>query len=140
VTAAPADQNLRRSEERRVVLASTLGTVFEWYDFFFIYGSLAVFMGSVLFPPDNPTAAVLASHGALAAGFVIRPIGAVVFGRIGDLVGRKTSAEIALNEVTHGKFNFDATGHYARPDIFQLVVHDRPKTAVSTVSATRARD
>lgn len=56
-------------------MATTLGTVFEWYDFF-IYGSLAVFMSSVLFPPDNPTADVLASLGALAAGFVIRPIGA----------------------------------------------------------------
>lgn len=95
VTAAPADQNLTRSEERQVVLASTLGTVFEWYDFF-IYGSLAVFMSSVLFPPDNPTAAVLASLGALAAGFVIRPIGAVVFGRIGDLVGRKYTFLITI--------------------------------------------
>jgi len=94
-TAVPADQNLTRSEERQVVLASTLGTVFEWYDFF-IYGSLAVFMSSVLFPPDNPTAAVLASLGALAAGFVIRPIGAVVFGRIGDLVGRKYTFLITI--------------------------------------------
>ncbi|TYO65614.1 MHS family MFS transporter [Bradyrhizobium hipponense] len=95
VTAAPADQNLTRSEERQVVFASTLGTMFEWYDFF-IYGSLAVFMSSVLFPPDNPTAAVLASLGALAAGFVIRPIGAVVFGRIGDRVGRKYTFLITI--------------------------------------------
>jgi MFS family permease len=87
-TAVEADRDLTRSEERQVVLASTLGTIFEWYDFF-IYGSLAVFLSSVLFPPNNPTAAVLASLGALAAGFVVRPIGAVVFGRIGDLVGRK---------------------------------------------------
>jgi MFS family permease len=75
-------------EERQVVLASTLGTIFEWYDFF-IYGSLAVFMSSVLFPPDNPTAALLASLGALAAGFVIRPIGAIFFGYLGDRLGRK---------------------------------------------------
>jgi MFS family permease len=96
VTATAAvDHDLTRSEERQVVLASTLGTVFEWYDFF-IYGSLAVFMSSVLFPPDNPTAAVLASLGALAAGFVIRPIGAVVFGRIGDLVGRKYTFLITI--------------------------------------------
>ena len=94
-TAAPAGQNLTRSEERQVVFASTLGTMFEWYDFF-IYGSLAVFMSSVLFPPDNPTAAVLASLGALAAGFVIRPIGAVVFGRIGDRVGRKYTFLITI--------------------------------------------
>ncbi|MDB5554330.1 MAG: major facilitator superfamily transporter [Rhizobium sp.] len=90
-----ADRDLTRSEERQVVLASTLGTIFEWYDFF-IYGSLAVFLSSVLFPPDNPTAAVLASLGALAAGFVVRPIGAVVFGRIGDLVGRKYTFLITI--------------------------------------------
>lgn len=95
VTAAAAEQTLTRSEERQVVFASTLGTMFEWYDFF-IYGSLAVFMSSVLFPPDNPTAAVLASLGALAAGFVIRPIGAVVFGRIGDRVGRKYTFLITI--------------------------------------------
>lgn len=87
-TAEALRYDLSRSDEKRVVLASTLGTVFEWYDFF-IYGSLAVFMSSVLFPPDNPTAALLASLGALAAGFVIRPIGAILFGRLGDLVGRK---------------------------------------------------
>ena len=88
-------QDFTRSEERQVVLASTLGTVFEWYDFF-IYGSLAVFMSSVLFPPDNPTAALLASLGALAAGFVIRPIGAIMFGRIGDMVGRKYTFLITI--------------------------------------------
>ncbi|HWW49588.1 MAG TPA: MFS transporter [Xanthobacteraceae bacterium] len=87
-TAEALRYDLSRSDEKKVVLASTLGTVFEWYDFF-IYGSLAVFMSSVLFPPDNPTAALLASLGALAAGFVIRPIGAILFGRLGDLVGRK---------------------------------------------------
>jgi MFS family permease len=90
-----ADRDLTRSEEKQVVLASTLGTIFEWYDFF-IYGSLAVFMSSVLFPPDNPTAALLASLGALAAGFVIRPIGAILFGRIGDTVGRKYTFLITI--------------------------------------------
>lgn len=97
ITAHPASsgQDLTRSEEKQVVLASTLGTIFEWYDFF-IYGSLAVFMSSVLFPPDNPTAALLASLGALAAGFVVRPIGAVLFGRLGDLVGRKYTFLITI--------------------------------------------
>ncbi|WP_445488957.1 MFS transporter [Rhodopseudomonas sp. RCAM05734] len=93
--AADAERDLTRSEEKQVVLASTLGTIFEWYDFF-IYGSLAVFMSSVLFPPDNPTAALLASLGALAAGFVIRPIGAILFGRIGDTVGRKYTFLITI--------------------------------------------
>ncbi|MBN8969233.1 MAG: MFS transporter [Rhizobiales bacterium] len=94
-SADTASQELTRSEEKQVVIASTLGTIFEWYDFF-IYGSLAVFMSSVLFPPDNPTAALLASLGALAAGFVIRPIGAVFFGRLGDLVGRKYTFLITI--------------------------------------------
>lgn len=83
-------QELSRSEERRVVLASTVGTLFEWYDFF-IYGSLAVFMSSVLFPPDNPTAALLASLGALTAGFIVRPMGAILFGHLGDKLGRKVT-------------------------------------------------
>lgn len=87
VTHAEADV-FTAKEERQVVLASTLGTIFEWYDFF-IYGALAIFMSSVLFPPDNPTAALLASLGALAAGFVVRPIGAVLFGYLGDRLGRK---------------------------------------------------
>ena len=95
MTATSARPAGMTKDERFVILASSLGTVFEWYDFF-IYGSLAVFMSSVLFPPDNPTAAVLASLGALAAGFVIRPIGAVVFGRIGDLVGRKYTFLITI--------------------------------------------
>ncbi|MGU3407651.1 hypothetical protein ACLBYF_31265 [Methylobacterium brachiatum] len=70
---------MSRSEERQVVVASTVGTLFEWYDFF-IYGSLAVFMSAVVFPPDNPTASLLAALGALTAGFVVRPLGAIVFG------------------------------------------------------------
>ncbi|CAB3714668.1 MFS transporter [Achromobacter piechaudii] len=85
IGAAPA---LSRKEERQVVVASTLGTLFEWYDFF-IYGTLAVFMSQVLFPQDNPTVALLAALGALAVGFIIRPLGAVMFGYLGDKWGRK---------------------------------------------------
>ena len=82
------EHTLSRKEERQVVLASTLGTLFEWYDFF-IYGSLAVFMSQVLFPQDNPTVALLAALGALAVGFIIRPLGAIMFGYLGDKLGRK---------------------------------------------------
>jgi len=85
IDAAPT---LSRKEERQVVVASTLGTLFEWYDFF-IYGTLAVFMSQVLFPQDNPTVALLAALGALAVGFIIRPLGAVMFGYLGDKWGRK---------------------------------------------------
>jgi MFS family permease len=73
---------------RGVILASSLGTVFEWYDFY-IYATLAPFFAALFFPPGNATAALLASLATYAAGFLVRPFGALVFGRIGDLVGRK---------------------------------------------------
>ncbi len=73
---------------RRVIVASSLGTLFEWYDFY-LYGSLAVFFGGLFFPAGNERAALLASLATFGAGFGVRPIGALVFGRIGDLVGRK---------------------------------------------------
>ncbi|MGA2447309.1 MAG: MFS transporter [Polyangiaceae bacterium] len=82
------DQALSPATLRRVIFASSLGTLFEWYDFY-LYGSLAVFFGSRFFPPGNETAQLLASLATFGAGFGVRPLGALVFGRIGDLVGRK---------------------------------------------------
>jgi MFS family permease len=77
-----------RQEERRVIFASSLGTVFEWYDFY-LYATLAPFFAALFFPPGNVTAALLSAFVAYAAGFLVRPFGALVFGRLGDLVGRK---------------------------------------------------
>src|SRR5437899_2905647 len=77
-----------RTEERRVIFVSSLGTVFEWYDFY-LYAVLAPFFAVRFFPPGNQTAALLSAFAAYAAGFLVRPFGALVFGRIGDLVGRK---------------------------------------------------
>src|SRR4029450_5483163 len=68
--------------------ASSLGTVFEWYDFY-LYATLAPFFAALFFPPGNETAALLSAFATYAAGFLVRPFGALVFGRIGDLVGRK---------------------------------------------------
>ncbi len=76
------------SEERRVIFASSLGTVFEWYDFY-LYATLAPFFAALFFPSGNDTAALLSAFATYAAGFLVRPFGAVLFGRIGDLVGRK---------------------------------------------------
>ena len=73
---------------RRVIAASSLGTLFEWYDFY-LYGSLALFFGELFFPPGNERAALLGSLATFGAGFGVRPLGALVFGRLGDLVGRK---------------------------------------------------
>jgi MFS family permease len=75
-------------EERRVIFASSLGTVFEWYDFY-IYAILAPFFAGVFFPPGNQQAALLGAFVNYAAGFLVRPFGALVFGRVGDLIGRK---------------------------------------------------
>jgi len=73
---------------RRVIVASSVGTLFEWYDFY-LYGTLAVFFGDLFFPKGDATAALLGSLAAFGAGFGVRPLGALVFGRIGDRVGRK---------------------------------------------------
>src|SRR5476649_569862 len=75
-------------EEKRVIFASSLGTMFEWYDFY-LYGTLAPIFASLFFPPGNDTAALLSAFAAYAAGFLVRPFGALLFGRIGDIVGRK---------------------------------------------------
>jgi len=75
-------------DEKFVIFASSLGTVFEWYDFY-LYATLAPFFAALFFPPGNDTAALLSAFATYAAGFLVRPFGAIIFGRIGDLVGRK---------------------------------------------------
>jgi MFS family permease len=80
---------------RRIIMAASLGTLFEWYDFY-LYGTLAVFFGELFFPPGNERAALLASLATFGAGFGVRPLGAIVFGRIGDLVGRKYTFLVTL--------------------------------------------
>ncbi len=72
---------------RRVLIAASAGTVFEWFDFF-LYGSLAVFLAAAFFPAGNPTAALLASLATFGVGFVVRPLGAALFGHLGDRFGR----------------------------------------------------
>src|ERR1700675_3706338 len=76
------------SEEKFVIFASSLGTVFEWYDFY-LYAVLAPFFAALFFPTGNDTAALLSAFATYAAGFLVRPFGALIFGRVGDLVGRK---------------------------------------------------
>src|SRR5258706_7718319 len=82
-------------EEKRVIFASSLGTVFEWYDFY-LYAVLAPFFAALFFPPGNNTAALLSAFATYAAGFLVRPFGALVFGRIGDIVGRKYTFLITI--------------------------------------------
>ncbi|MBG5820249.1 MFS transporter [Pseudomonas aeruginosa] len=75
-------------EERKVIFASSLGTVFEWYDFF-LYGALAAVISKQFFAGVNDTTAFIFALMAFAAGFLVRPFGALVFGRLGDMIGRK---------------------------------------------------
>jgi MFS family permease len=71
-----------------IIGASSIGTIIEWYDFY-LYAVLAAFLAPIFFPSDNPTASLLAAFATFGAGFAVRPFGAVVFGHVGDLVGRK---------------------------------------------------
>ncbi|MDJ1157317.1 MFS transporter [Chelatococcus sp. SYSU_G07232] len=83
------------AEERKVILASSLGTVFEWYDFY-LYGSLAVMIGAQFFSAFDASTRNIFALLAFAAGFLVRPFGALVFGRLGDLVGRKYTFLITI--------------------------------------------
>src|SRR5215203_2459094 len=93
------DVGLRRRpmsrEEKRVILASSLGTVFEWYDFY-LYGSLAAIIGAQFFSQYPEATRNVFALLAFAAGFLVRPFGALVFGRLGDLVGRKYTFLITI--------------------------------------------
>ena len=80
---------------RKIITASSVGTLIEWYDFY-IFGSLATVIASQFFPKTNPTAALLSTFATFAAGFIVRPFGALVFGRLGDLIGRKYTFLLTL--------------------------------------------
>jgi MFS family permease len=84
----PPSPDTQAQTARRVIVASSLGTIFEWYDFY-LYGSLAAVISRQFFSGVNPTAGFIFALLAFAAGFAVRPFGALVFGRLGDLVGRK---------------------------------------------------
>ncbi|MFT5531901.1 MAG: MFS family permease [Burkholderiaceae bacterium] len=86
-TATPASRKIT-PEERKVIFASSLGTVFEWYDFY-LYGSLAAIIAKQFFAGTDPNTAFIFALLAFAAGFIVRPFGALVFGRLGDMIGRK---------------------------------------------------
>ena len=95
VAAAPADLVIDPKRDRLVIFASTLGTIFEWYDFF-IYGTLAGVISVQFFPSANPTAALLLVLATFGAGFGVRPLGAILFGILGDRLGRKYTFLITI--------------------------------------------
>ena len=116
-TAGPAT----RAEERRVIFASSLGTVFEWYDFY-LYATLAPFFAALFFPPGNDTAALLSAFATYAAGFLVRPFGAVFFGRIGDLVGRKYTFLITIVVMGAATASVGLMPTYAQIGIFAPII------------------
>ena len=112
---------LTRQEKSKlwfVIAASSVGTLIEWYDFY-IFGSLAIILSEQFFPQTNPTAALLSTLATFGAGFVVRPFGAIVFGRLGDLVGRKYTFMVTLILMGGSTFaiglipGFDTIGYWA---------------------------
>jgi MFS family permease len=109
------------SEERLVIFASSLGTVFEWYDFY-IYGTLGVILARQFFSGVNPTAGFIFTLLAFAAGFAVRPFGALVFGRVGDIVGRKYTFLITMTLMGLGTFLIGVLPSYASAGIAAPII------------------
>ena len=109
------------SEARMVIFASSLGTVFEWYDFY-IYGTLAAILAGKFFAGVQPTAAFIFTLLAFAAGFAVRPFGALFFGRLGDLVGRKYTFLVTMTLMGLGTFLIGALPTYETAGIIAPVM------------------
>ena len=108
----PARTGGMTSEERLVIFASSLGTVFEWYDFY-IYGTLAVFLAKYFFSSVPASTAFIFTLLAFAAGFAVRPLGALIFGRLGDMIGRKYTFLITMSLMGIGTFFIGVLPGYA---------------------------
>ena len=108
----PARSGGMTSEERLVIFASSLGTVFEWYDFY-IYGTLAVFLAKFFFSNVPANIAFIFTLLAFAAGFAVRPFGALIFGRLGDMIGRKYTFLITMSLMGVGTFFIGVLPGYA---------------------------
>ncbi len=117
----PARSGGMTSEERLVIFASSLGTVFEWYDFY-IYGTLAVFLAKYFFSNVPANVAFIFTLLAFAAGFAVRPFGALIFGRLGDMIGRKYTFLITMTLMGIGTFFIGVLPGYATWGILAPVV------------------
>src|SRR6202158_4483335 len=114
-------QHRMTGEERKVIFASSLGTVFEWYDFY-IYGTLAPILAVQFFAGVNPSAAFIFTLLAFAAGFAVRPFGALFFGRLGDLIGRKYTFLITMSLMGIGTFFIGLLPSYASAGMVAPVI------------------
>ena len=109
------------AEERKVIFASSLGTVFEWYDFY-IYGTLGAFLAKYFFSNVPPNVGFIFALLAFAAGFAVRPFGALIFGRLGDMIGRKYTFLITMTLMGIGTFFIGLLPSYATWGIAAPVV------------------
>jgi MFS family permease len=109
------------SEAKMVIFASSLGTVFEWYDFY-IYGTLAPILAAQFFSGVNPSAAFIFTLLAFAAGFAVRPFGALFFGRLGDLIGRKYTFLITMTLMGVGTFFIGLLRSYASARTIETII------------------
>src|SRR3984893_13378406 len=105
----------------RVIMASSVGTMIEWYDFY-IFGSLAAILALKFYPPRHDTFALIAYLATFAVGFLVRPFGALFFGRIGDLVGRKYAFLVTLSLMGFSTFAIGLMPSYATAGWFSPVV------------------
>src|SRR6201985_2723551 len=109
------------AEQRKVIFASSLGTVFEWYDFY-IYGTLGVFLAKYFFANVPPNVGFIFALLAFAAGFAVRPFGALIFGRLGDMIGRKYTFLITMSLMGVGTFFIGVLPGYATWGIMAPIV------------------
>jgi MFS family permease len=106
---------------KRIIFASGLGTMIEWYDFY-IFGSLAVVMSGLMFPAGDPAWALIKTWALFATGFVVRPFGAIVFGRIGDLIGRKYAFMVTLTIMGLSTFLIGCLPTYAKIGLLAPII------------------
>src|SRR5216684_3567519 len=106
---------------KRIIFASSLGTMIEWYDFY-IFGSLAVVMSELMFPKGDPAWALIKTWALFATGFLVRPFGAIVFGRIGDLVGRKYAFLVTLTVMGLATFLIGLLPTYAQIGVLAPII------------------
>ena len=121
IAGAEAPQEPKRQSERLVIVASSLGTVFEWYDFY-LYGLLATIISAQFFSGVNETTGFIFALAAFAAGFAVRPFGAILFGRIGDLVGRKNTFLVTMGLMGLSTFAVGLLPSYATAGVAAPVV------------------
>ena len=105
----------------KIIFASGLGTMIEWYDFY-IFGSLAVIMSGLMFPPGDPAWNLIKTWALFATGFIVRPFGALVFGRIGDLIGRKYAFLVTLSIMGFSTFVIGLLPTYAKIGVAAPVI------------------